>query len=69
MLPNVKKYVSAWICINILSEGKVSLIYKKYEKSEKKFLDEVTTRWIYANLGGVVVCFEKIGQNKLVYIV
>lgn len=36
---------------------------------KKKFLDEVTTRWIYGYLGGVGVCFEKIGQNTFVYIV
>ena len=31
-----QKCPSAWICINILSEGEVSLLYKKTEKSEEK---------------------------------
>ena len=40
--------MSAWICINILSEGEVSLIYKKAEKSEEKIF-----RWgdYHADLG------------------
>nr|DAG55164.1 MAG TPA: hypothetical protein [Caudoviricetes sp.]DAP50492.1 MAG TPA: hypothetical protein [Caudoviricetes sp.] len=34
---------------------------------KKKFLDEVTTALIYGYIGGVGVCFEKIGQSMLVY--
>ena len=53
----------------MFSEEEVSLFYKKVEKSEEKFLEEVTTALIYGYLWGVGVCFENIGQNAFVYIV
>lgn len=50
-----------------ISEGEVSLLYKKAENRKKKFLDEVTTALNYGYIGGWGVCFEKIGQIMLVY--
>lgn len=50
-----------------ISEGEVSLLYKKAENRKKKFLEEVTTALIYGYLGGGGVYIEKIGQFMLVY--
>lgn len=48
---------------------KVIKLYKKAEKSEEKFLDEVTTALIYSYKGGVGVFLLKYLHFVSVYIV
>ena len=48
---------------------KVIKLYKKAEKSEEKFLDEVTTALIYSYKGGVGVLLLKLLHFVSVYIV
>lgn len=48
---------------------KVIKLYKKAEKSEEKFLDEVTTALIYSYKGGVGVFLLKLLHFVSVYIV
>lgn len=48
---------------------KVIKLYKKAEKSEEKFLDEVTTALIYSYKVGVGVFLLKLLHSVSVYIV
>lgn len=48
---------------------KVIKLYKKDKKSEKKFLDEVTTVLIYSYKGGIGVFLLKLLHFMSVYIV
>lgn len=51
----------------MFSEDEVSLFYKKVEKSEEKFLEEVTTALVYGYIRGYGVYNKNILHIMLVY--
>ena len=66
--------MSVWICINILSKDKVSLIYKKVEKSEEKIFRRgyyPLDLWLFRGCGGIyskyitfAVCLYSINERE-----